>query len=55
MTQRAPLDRDVDVRVAKLPASAVLRTQRTSDNRLFVKALDGRDDRVVGYSLAYGD
>jgi len=42
----------VDVRVAKLPISAVLRTQTTGQTQGFMKALVGtRHDRIVGFTM----
>jgi len=42
----------VDVRVARLPISAVLRTQTTGETQGFMKALVGtRHDRIVGFTM----
>jgi pyruvate/2-oxoglutarate dehydrogenase complex dihydrolipoamide dehydrogenase (E3) component len=41
----------VSVRVAKLPMSAVLRTQTTGEKQGFMKALVGEDDRIVGFTM----
>ena len=41
----------IDIRVARLPISAVLRTQTTGETRGFMKALVGADDRVVGFTM----
>jgi pyruvate/2-oxoglutarate dehydrogenase complex dihydrolipoamide dehydrogenase (E3) component len=39
------------VRVAKLPMSAVLRTQATDEKPGFMKALIGNDDRILGFTM----
>ena len=42
----------VAVRVAKLPMSAVLRTQTTDETQGFMKALvGGSDDRILGFTM----
>jgi pyruvate/2-oxoglutarate dehydrogenase complex dihydrolipoamide dehydrogenase (E3) component len=42
----------VDVRVARLPMSGVLRAQTTGETQGFMKALVGaRDDRIVGFTM----
>jgi pyruvate/2-oxoglutarate dehydrogenase complex dihydrolipoamide dehydrogenase (E3) component len=42
----------VDVRVARLPISRVLRAQTTGETQGFMKALVGaRDDRIVGFTM----
>jgi len=41
----------VTVRVARLPTSAVLRTQTTDERRGFMKALLGDDDRILGFTM----
>ena len=42
----------VDVRVARLPMSSVLRAQTTGETQGFMKALIGaRDDRIVGFTM----
>jgi len=42
----------VAVRIARLPMSAVLRTQTTGETRGFMKALiDGRTDRILGFTM----
>ena len=42
----------IDVRVAKLPISAVLRAQTTGDKQGFMKALVGaRHDRILGFTM----
>jgi len=43
---------DVDVRVARLPMSSVLRAQTTGETQGFMKALVGaRHDRVLGFTM----
>jgi len=40
------------VRVAKLPMSAVLRTEATGETQGFMKALvGGSDDRILGFTM----
>jgi pyruvate/2-oxoglutarate dehydrogenase complex dihydrolipoamide dehydrogenase (E3) component len=39
------------VRVARLPMSAVLRTEATDEKAGFMKALVGADDRIVGFTM----
>jgi pyruvate/2-oxoglutarate dehydrogenase complex dihydrolipoamide dehydrogenase (E3) component len=41
----------VTVRVAKLPTSAVLRTQTTDERQGFMKALVGDEDRILGFTI----
>ena len=42
----------VDVRVARLPMSSVLRAQATGETQGFMKALvDSRDSRIVGFTM----
>jgi pyruvate/2-oxoglutarate dehydrogenase complex dihydrolipoamide dehydrogenase (E3) component len=41
----------VTVRVARLPMSAVLRTQTTDEQQGFMKALVGEDDRLLGFTM----
>jgi pyruvate/2-oxoglutarate dehydrogenase complex dihydrolipoamide dehydrogenase (E3) component len=42
----------VNVRVARLPMSAVLRTEATGETQGFMKALVGRsDDRILGFTM----
>ena len=42
----------VEVRVAKLPMAAVLRTRTTGETRGFMKALvDARSDRILGFMM----
>src|SRR5262249_36707180 len=41
----------IPVRVAKLPMSAVLRTETTGESQGFMKALVGSDDGIVGFTM----
>ncbi len=41
----------IAVRVAKLPMSAVLRTEATDEKQGFMKVLIGADDRIVGFTM----
>jgi len=41
----------VSVRVARLPTSAVLRTQTSDERQGFMKALVGDDDRILGFTM----
>jgi len=41
----------VAVRVAKLPMSAVLRTEATDEKQGFMKVLVGDDDRILGFTM----
>jgi pyruvate/2-oxoglutarate dehydrogenase complex dihydrolipoamide dehydrogenase (E3) component len=41
----------IAVRVAKLPMSAVLRTEATDEKQGFMKALVGADDRILGFTM----
>jgi pyruvate/2-oxoglutarate dehydrogenase complex dihydrolipoamide dehydrogenase (E3) component len=41
----------IAVRVAKLPISAVLRTEATDEKHGFMKALIGADDRILGFTM----
>jgi pyruvate/2-oxoglutarate dehydrogenase complex dihydrolipoamide dehydrogenase (E3) component len=51
MSEGEARDSGVQVRVAKLPTRAVLRTRTTSENAGFMKALVGNDDRIVGFAM----
>ena len=55
MSEREARDGGIAVRVAKLPAKAVLRTRTTSDSVGFMKALVGDDDRIVGFTMIGSD
>ncbi len=51
-TETEAADRGVGVRVARLEASAVLRTQTTGETRGFMKALVAEDDdRILGFTM----
>jgi pyruvate/2-oxoglutarate dehydrogenase complex dihydrolipoamide dehydrogenase (E3) component len=41
----------IAVRVARLPMSAVLRTETTDEKQGFMKVLVGADDRIVGFTM----
>jgi pyruvate/2-oxoglutarate dehydrogenase complex dihydrolipoamide dehydrogenase (E3) component len=41
----------IAVRVAKLPMSAVLRTEATDEKQGFMKVLIGADDRILGFTM----
>jgi pyruvate/2-oxoglutarate dehydrogenase complex dihydrolipoamide dehydrogenase (E3) component len=41
----------IAVRVAKLPMSAVLRTEATDEKQGFMKVLVGADDRILGFTM----
>jgi hypothetical protein len=46
-----PWRQGVTARVAKLPTSAVLRTEATDETQGFMKALVGSDDRILGFTM----
>jgi len=43
--------RGVPVRIARLPMSAVLRTEATDEKQGFMKVLVGADDRILGFTM----
>lgn len=45
----------VAARVARLPMSAVLRTEATDETQGFMKALLGSDDRILGFTMIGSD
>jgi pyruvate/2-oxoglutarate dehydrogenase complex dihydrolipoamide dehydrogenase (E3) component len=45
----------IAVRVARLPMSAVLRTEATDEKHGFMKALVGPDDRILGFTMIGSD
>lgn len=52
LTETEAADRGVGVRVAKVEAAAVLRTQTTGETRGFMKALVAEDDdRILGFTM----
>ena len=51
LTESEAQRQGVTVRVARLPISAVLRTQTTDEKQGFMKALVGDDDRIVGFTM----
>ena len=55
MSEQEAGEHGVEVRLAKLPMRAVLRTRTTSHNAGFMKALIGNDDRIVGFAMIGSD
>ncbi len=55
MSETEARDSGVQVRVAKLPMKAVLRTRTTSETAGFMKALVGADDRILGFTMIGSD
>ncbi len=52
LTENEARRQDIEVRVARLPMSAVLRTQTTGETRGFMKALvAAHDDRILGFTM----
>ena len=52
LTENEARRRGVDVRIARLPMSAVLRTQTTGETKGFMKALvAAHDDRILGFTM----
>jgi pyruvate/2-oxoglutarate dehydrogenase complex dihydrolipoamide dehydrogenase (E3) component len=52
LSEREAQERGIEVRVAKLPMSAVLRAHTTGEMQGFMKALVGaRDDRILGFTM----
>ena len=51
LSEREAQRQGVTARVARLPTSAVLRTQTTDERRGFMKALLGDDDRILGFTM----
>jgi pyruvate/2-oxoglutarate dehydrogenase complex dihydrolipoamide dehydrogenase (E3) component len=52
LSEREAQHRGIAVRVAKMPTSAVLRTQATGETRGFMKALiSAKDDRILGFTM----
>jgi pyruvate/2-oxoglutarate dehydrogenase complex dihydrolipoamide dehydrogenase (E3) component len=51
LSEREAKLRHIAIRVAKLPTSAVLRTQATDETQGFMKALVGADDRILGFTM----
>jgi pyruvate/2-oxoglutarate dehydrogenase complex dihydrolipoamide dehydrogenase (E3) component len=45
----------LSARVARLPMSAVLRTQTTGEKEGFMKTLVGKDDRILGFTMVGAD
>jgi pyruvate/2-oxoglutarate dehydrogenase complex dihydrolipoamide dehydrogenase (E3) component len=46
---------NISTRVARLPMSAVLRTQTTGEKEGFMKALVDKDDRILGFTMVGAD
>ncbi|GJE43718.1 FAD-dependent oxidoreductase [Methylobacterium soli] len=51
LNEREAQRQSVPVRVARLPMSAVLRTQTTGETQGFMKALVGDDDHILGFTM----
>jgi pyruvate/2-oxoglutarate dehydrogenase complex dihydrolipoamide dehydrogenase (E3) component len=52
LSERDAQQKGIAARVAKLPTSAVLRTEATGETRGFMKALVGAsDDRILGFTM----
>jgi pyruvate/2-oxoglutarate dehydrogenase complex dihydrolipoamide dehydrogenase (E3) component len=52
LSEREAQSQGVTVRVARLPMSAVLRTEATGETQGFMKVLvGGRDDRILGFTM----
>jgi pyruvate/2-oxoglutarate dehydrogenase complex dihydrolipoamide dehydrogenase (E3) component len=52
LNERAARGQGIAVRVAKLPTSAVLRTEATDETRGFMKVLVAADDdRILGFTM----
>jgi pyruvate/2-oxoglutarate dehydrogenase complex dihydrolipoamide dehydrogenase (E3) component len=51
LSEREAQRQGVTARVAKLPTSAVLRTEATDETQGFMKALVGSDDRILGFTM----
>ncbi len=51
LSEREARSQGIAARVAKLPMSAVLRTEATDETQGFMKALVGSDDRILGFTM----
>jgi pyruvate/2-oxoglutarate dehydrogenase complex dihydrolipoamide dehydrogenase (E3) component len=51
ISERDAQRNNITVRIAKLPTSAVLRTETTDETQGFMKALVGGDDRILGFTM----
>src|SRR5258708_17388785 len=51
LSEREAQDQGVTARVARLPMSAVLRTQTIDEKQGFMKALVGANDRILGFAM----
>jgi pyruvate/2-oxoglutarate dehydrogenase complex dihydrolipoamide dehydrogenase (E3) component len=50
ITETQAKAKNIRYRLAKIPSAMVLRTHTTSENRGFIKALVGDDDRILGFT-----
>lgn len=50
LSEREARERGVEYRLAKIPFAMVLRAQALVETRGFMKALIGKDDRILGYT-----
>jgi pyruvate/2-oxoglutarate dehydrogenase complex dihydrolipoamide dehydrogenase (E3) component len=51
LSEREAQRQDIPARIARLPMSAVLRTEATDETQGFMKALVGSDDRILGFTM----
>ena len=51
LSEREAQEQGVAARVARLPMSAVLRTQTSGEKQGFMKALVGANDRILGFTM----
>jgi pyruvate/2-oxoglutarate dehydrogenase complex dihydrolipoamide dehydrogenase (E3) component len=51
LSESAARAQGIEVRVARLPMNAVLRTEATDEKQGFMKALVGADDRILGFTM----
>lgn len=55
LSEREAVEAGSSVRVAAMPASAILRTRTTGERDGMLKALVGDDDRIVGFTMIGAD
>jgi pyruvate/2-oxoglutarate dehydrogenase complex dihydrolipoamide dehydrogenase (E3) component len=55
LSERDARREGIAIRVAKLPVSAILRTETTGETQGFMKALVGDDDRILGFAMVGAD
>lgn len=55
LSEEEAREKGLDVRVAKLPMNAVLRTRTTSETAGLMKALVGADDMILGFAMVGQD